>query len=216
MTTVLHRISDWKDVAARIPPNTRTPAVVGLVPTMGALHSGHGALLHEARRRSTVVVASIFVNPIQFDRKDDYELYPRVLQDDVAFCAARGVDYIFAPAIEEMYPEPQRVFVEVEGLTEHLCGRNRPGHFRGVATVVLKLFQIVQPHLAFFGEKDYQQLAIVRRLELAEPAPQPGRAVVRAMSLPSFTGGPGIDRGRRARPGSHQRICQARFGGDSG
>jgi pantoate--beta-alanine ligase len=164
MTTVLHRISDWKDVAARIPPNTRTPAVVGLVPTMGALHSGHGALLHEARRRSTVVVASIFVNPIQFDRKDDYELYPRVLQDDVAFCAARGVDYIFAPAIEEMYPEPQRVFVEVEGLTEHLCGRNRPGHFRGVATVVLKLFQIVQPHLAFFGEKDYQQLAIVRRL----------------------------------------------------
>lgn len=160
MTSVVQLVSEWKDIAAGIAPGQ----VLGLVPTMGALHNGHGALLDEARRRCGVVVASIFVNPIQFNQASDYELYPRVFEDDAAFCAARGVDYIFAPATQEMYPEPQRVFVEVEGLTEHLCGRNRPGHFRGVATVVLKLFEIVRPHIAFFGEKDYQQLAVVRRL----------------------------------------------------
>ncbi len=160
MTTVVHRISECKNIAARLPRE----AVIGLVPTMGALHQGHGALFEEARRRCSVVVASIFVNPIQFDRNSDYDLYPRVLKDDIAFCTAHGVDYIFAPQENEMYPERQRVFVEVREVSEHLCGRSRPGHFRGVATVVLKLFQIVQPHLAFFGEKDYQQLAIVRRL----------------------------------------------------
>jgi len=131
---------------------------------MGALHNGHGALLEEARRRCSLVVASVFVNPIQFDQRRDYDLYPRVLEDDIAFCGARGVDYLFAPTDQEMYPEPQRAFVEVEGLTEHLCGGSRPGHFRGVATVVLKLFLIIQPRLAFFGEKDYQQLAVVRRM----------------------------------------------------
>jgi pantoate--beta-alanine ligase len=160
MTTVVHRIEECKNIAARIPRE----AVIGLVPTMGALHQGHGALLEEARRRCSVVVASIFVNPIQFDQNSDYDLYPRVLKDDIAFCTAHGADYIFAPQENEMYPEPQRVFVEVGEVSQHLCGRSRPGHFRGVATVVLKLFQIVQPHLAFFGEKDYQQLAIVRRL----------------------------------------------------
>ena len=160
MTAVVQRVAEWNHVASGIGRDE----VIGLVPTMGALHNGHGALLDEARRHCTVVVASIFVNPIQFNQKSDYDLYPRVLEEDVAFCSARGVDYIFAPSDEEMYPEPQRVFVEVEELSEHLCGRNRPGHFRGVATVVLKLFQILRPHLAFFGEKDYQQLAVVRRL----------------------------------------------------
>jgi pantoate--beta-alanine ligase len=160
MTKVIQLISEWKSVASAFPPE----ATLGLVPTMGALHNGHGALLDEARRRCSLVVASIFVNPIQFDQKRDYELYPRVLEEDVAFCATRGVDYLFAPSNQEMYPEPQRVFVEVEGLTEHLCGASRPGHFRGVATVVLKLFLILKPRLAFFGEKDYQQLAVIRRL----------------------------------------------------
>jgi len=131
---------------------------------MGALHKGHGALLDQARRRCSVVIASIFVNPIQFDQKSDYGGYPRVFEDDVLLCTARGVDYIFAPPDDEMYPEPQRVFVEVEELSEHQCGRTRPGHFRGVATVVLKLFHIMRPQRALFGEKDYQQLAIVRRL----------------------------------------------------
>jgi pantoate--beta-alanine ligase len=160
MTTVVRHIAEWNNIAAAFGGEEAT----GLVPTMGALHNGHGALLDEARRRCSVVVASIFVNPIQFDRKNDYDLYPRLLEDDLAFCKARDVDYIFAPSDDEMYPETQRVFIEVEGLTENLCGRNRPGHFRGVATVVLKLFHILQPRLAFFGEKDYQQLALVRRL----------------------------------------------------
>jgi pantoate--beta-alanine ligase len=131
---------------------------------MGALHAGHGALLDEARARCSIVVASIFVNPIQFNQKSDYELYPRVPGDDLAFCEQHGVDRVFAPSESEMYPAPQRAFVDVEGVSEHLCGRNRPGHFRGVATVVTKLFQILRPDLAFFGEKDYQQLAVVRRL----------------------------------------------------
>ena len=160
MTALVKSVAEWNSVAAGI----RREEVVGFVPTMGALHKGHGALLEEARSRCSVVVASIFVNPIQFDQKSDYDLYPRVLENDIAFCAARRVDYIFAPSDNEMYPEPQRTFVDVNEVSEHLCGRNRPGHFRGVATVVLKLFHIVQPHFAFFGEKDYQQLTLVRRL----------------------------------------------------
>ena len=111
-----------------------------------------------------MVVGSIFVNPIQFNQRSDYDLYPRLFDEDVAFCEAQGVDYIFAPPDDEMYPQPQRVFVEVGDISEDLCGRRRPGHFRGVATVVMKLFQTLRPQLAFFGEKDYQQLAIVRRM----------------------------------------------------
>jgi pantoate--beta-alanine ligase len=148
---------------------------------MGALHEGHGALFEEARRHCSVVAVSIFVNPIQFDQASDYDIYPRVLADDVAFCTARGIDYVFAPPNDEMYPEPQRVFVEIGELSEHLCGRTRPGHFRGVGTVVLKLFHLLQPHLAFFGEKDYQQLAIVRRIvrELNVPLQVVGVPTVR-------------------------------------
>jgi pantoate--beta-alanine ligase len=142
----------------------RAGATIGLVPTMGALHAGHGRLIEQARQESGCVVVSIFINPIQFDQKDDYTRYPRTLAADLEFCQARSVDVVFAPAVEEIYPHPQRTFVEVTGVTEHLCGQFRPGHFRGVATVVLKLFNIVQPDRAYFGEKDAQQLAVIRHM----------------------------------------------------
>ncbi|HTY84740.1 MAG TPA: pantoate--beta-alanine ligase [Silvibacterium sp.] len=160
MTAVVRRIAEWNRVAAGI----RREDVLGLVPTMGALHNGHGALFDEARKHCSVVVASIFINPIQFNQRSDYDLYPRVFDEDVAFCETRRVDYIFAPPDNEMYPLPQQAFIEIGDISEHLCGQSRPGHFRGVATVVMKLFQILRPQLAFFGEKDYQQLAIVRRM----------------------------------------------------
>lgn len=137
---------------------------IGFVPTMGALHGGHGALIDRARAECGFVAVSIFVNPTQFDRKDDYERYPRVLETDVAFCGARGADVVFAPAAAEMYPVPSETSVTVAGVSEGLCGRYRPGHFAGVATVVAKLFNIVQPNAAYFGEKDAQQLAIIQRM----------------------------------------------------
>ncbi|MBK9169277.1 MAG: pantoate--beta-alanine ligase [Bryobacterales bacterium] len=137
---------------------------VALVPTMGALHEGHGALMDAARRDGGICVVSIFVNPIQFDRPDDYAKYTIDLSRDKAFCEAHGMDAIFAPAPEEMYPQPPATFVEVSGISEHLCGRFRPGHFRGVATVVAKLFQITGPDRAYFGEKDAQQLAVIERM----------------------------------------------------
>lgn len=139
-------------------------ASVGFVPTMGALHAGHARLIEQARRESDCVVVSIFVNPIQFDRQDDYDRYPRALDADLEFCRQRGVDIVFAPPVREMYPESQRTFVEVTRAQDHLCGRFRPGHFRGVATVVAKLLNIVQPARAYFGEKDAQQLAVIRRM----------------------------------------------------
>lgn len=137
---------------------------VGFVPTMGALHAGHRRLFDIARAECTVVVVSIFVNPLQFDRPDDLEKYPRSLTADVELCSAACVDVVFAPTVEEMYPAPLDCTVDVGRVAEHLCGRFRPGHFRGVATVVTKLFQIVQPDRAYFGEKDAQQLAVIRRL----------------------------------------------------
>ena len=140
--------------------------LIGLVPTMGALHAGHARLIETARAECGCVVASIFVNPIQFDRGDDFNRYPRTLAADTEFCSAHGVDIVFAPPDAEIYPQPQRAFVEVERLGEYLCGPFRPGHFRGVATVVLKLLNIVQPSRAYFGEKDAQQLAVIRRMVL--------------------------------------------------
>ncbi len=131
---------------------------------MGALHRGHGCLIEAAARETDSVVVSIFVNPIQFNDASDFSRYPRTLDSDVAYCESLGADIIFAPSAEEMYPEPQRSFVDVEEVSEHLCGKFRPGHFRGVATVVLKLLQIVQPDRAYFGEKDAQQLAVIRRM----------------------------------------------------
>jgi pantoate--beta-alanine ligase len=137
---------------------------IALVPTMGALHDGHLALVAEARRRAERVVVSIFVNPLQFDRRDDFERYPRPLEEDAAGCAAAGVDVVYAPSPAAMYPEGFASAVEVARLTEPLCGRARPGHFRGVTTVVTKLFHAVRPDCAVFGEKDWQQVAVVRRM----------------------------------------------------
>ena len=138
--------------------------VIGLVPTMGALHPGHGALMDRARAECDYVVASIFVNPIQFDRPEDYAAYAVDLSSDLEFCAARGVDAVFAPAAAEMYPEPAQTLVEVTGVSEPLEGKFRPGHFRGVATVVAKLLHIVSADKAYFGEKDAQQLAVISRM----------------------------------------------------
>jgi pantoate--beta-alanine ligase len=137
---------------------------IGLVPTMGELHAGHGALIERARGDCQTVVVSIFVNPIQFDRSDDYDAYAVDLAKDVEFCTALGADLVFAPSAQEMYPQPPSTFVEVAGISEHLCGKFRPGHFRGVATVVAKLFNIVAPDKAYFGEKDAQQLAVIERM----------------------------------------------------
>lgn len=142
----------------------RSRASIGFVPTMGALHTGHVSLIQRARRECGVVIVSIFVNPLQFDRPDDLERYPRSLDTDVEICRREGVDLVFAPSVAEMYPQPMAMRVDVGKLADHLCGRYRPGHFAGVATVVLKLFEIVQPDIAYFGEKDAQQLAVVRRL----------------------------------------------------
>lgn len=139
---------------------------IGLVPTMGALHAGHGALIDRAREGAGYVTVSIFVNPIQFDRRDDFTAYARDLERDLAFCEEHGVDAVFAPPAEEMYPGPPGTFVEVPELQAHLCGPFRPGHFRGVATVVAKLLHIVAPDKAWFGEKDAQQLAIIKRMVL--------------------------------------------------
>jgi pantoate--beta-alanine ligase len=137
---------------------------IGCVPTMGALHAGHGSLMERARADADILVVTIFVNPIQFDRKEDYDRYAKNLNWDLKFCELRGVDLVFAPHVEEMYPEPLATFVETPELARYLCGASRPGHFRGVATVVAKLFNIVQPDVAYFGEKDAQQLAIIRQM----------------------------------------------------
>ncbi|MCL6636605.1 MAG: pantoate--beta-alanine ligase [Alicyclobacillus sp.] len=137
---------------------------VGLVPTMGYLHAGHLALVDAARRDNELVVVSIFVNPLQFGPREDFARYPRDLARDAALLQEHEVDLLFAPSVEEMYPRPLATFVEVPDLSQTLCGRSRPGHFRGVATVVSKLFHLVQPDRAYFGQKDGQQLAVIQRM----------------------------------------------------
>jgi pantoate--beta-alanine ligase len=137
---------------------------VGLVPTMGALHAGHIALFHAARRENDLVVASIFVNPAQFGEAEDFDRYPRDEKADAAVAEAAGVDFLFVPTATEMYPDGFDTWVEVERLSTGLEGDARPGHFRGVATICLKLFNIVRPDRAYFGQKDAQQAAVVERL----------------------------------------------------
>jgi pantoate--beta-alanine ligase len=138
--------------------------VIGLVPTMGALHEGHTALVARARQECSRVIASVFVNPKQFGPKEDYTKYPRDLPQDAEKLALVGVDVLFAPETADVYPDGFRTYVHVEGISERLEGRSRPGHFRGVATVVLKLFEIVQPHFAYFGRKDAQQVRIISEM----------------------------------------------------
>ena len=137
---------------------------IGFVPTMGALHEGHLSLIARARGDSDELVASIYVNPLQFGPREDFAAYPRDLERDGALCRDAGVDILFAPAEGEVHLPDHRTWISVAGLEEVLCGTSRPGHFKGVATVVAKLFAIVQPHVAFFGEKDAQQLRIIRRM----------------------------------------------------
>jgi pantoate--beta-alanine ligase len=131
---------------------------------MGALHEGHLSLVRAARQKSDVVTASIFVNPTQFGPSEDFAKYPRDLDQDCALLEREGVDLVFAPSVEEMYPSQNATWVAVEGMNDRLCGKSRPGHFRGVTTVVAKLFNIVEPDLAFFGQKDAAQVAIIKRM----------------------------------------------------
>ncbi len=137
---------------------------IGLVPTMGALHRGHISLIERSGKHGDFVVVSIFVNPTQFGPKEDLAKYPRPLREDLQICKDHGVDVVFVPDAKEMYGERKLTWVNVDKIAEPLCGRFRPGHFRGVATVCAKLFNIVQPDVAYFGQKDAQQLAVIKRM----------------------------------------------------
>ncbi|RCX23301.1 pantoate--beta-alanine ligase [Fontibacillus phaseoli] len=136
----------------------------GLVPTMGFLHEGHASLLRRARQENDIVVLSIFVNPIQFGPNEDFERYPRDEEKDLSLAEREGVDVVFLPSVEDMYPQPTATKIRVEGLTDRLCGASRPGHFDGVTTVVGKLLHIVQPTNAYFGQKDAQQAAVIAQM----------------------------------------------------
>jgi pantoate--beta-alanine ligase len=154
---------------------------IALVPTMGYLHEGHASLMREGRKRSDLLVASIFVNPAQFGAGEDFEKYPKDLERDTNIASEAGVDIVFAPSAFEMYPSGYQTYVDVEKITLPLCGGSRPGHFRGVTTVVAKLFGIIQPHVALFGRKDYQQLAVIRQMtaDLNIPVEIVGMPIVR-------------------------------------
>lgn len=158
---IIKTVAEMQDFVHRIKAAGKSLA---LVPTMGYLHEGHLTLIREAKAACDTVVASIFVNPLQFGVGEDYEEYPRDLTRDARLSESAGVDAIFAPPVAEMYPKGYHTFVEVEEITNHLCGRSRPGHFRGVTTVVNKLFNIVQPDKAFFGQKDAQQVLVIKRM----------------------------------------------------
>jgi pantoate--beta-alanine ligase len=158
---LIHTVAWMTQVAAEARRNDR---LLGLVPTMGALHEGHFSLIRQANERCSPVVVSIFVNPKQFGPSEDFQKYPRTLDSDLAALKNLGVHYVFAPAPEQIYPPGFRTTVAVDGLSDRLEGRSRPGHFRGVTTVVLKLFEIAQPRFAFFGRKDAQQARIIRQM----------------------------------------------------
>ena len=160
----MKRIDSLSALRAHLAPLRAAGLRIALVPTMGALHAGHLSLVKEARERADCVVVSVFVNPTQFDDPSDLERYPRTLEADLAACRRSGVDVVFCPAVGELYPDGADTTVEVGALGLPLCGAARPGHFRGVTTVVAKLLHAVAPHVAVFGEKDYQQLAVIRRM----------------------------------------------------
>ncbi len=158
---IIRSPQEMQSIASKIKRNGKK---IGLVPTMGALHEGHLSLIKRALKENNVVVVSIFVNPKQFGPKEDYLLYPRPFEKDIKACKKIGADYVFSPTAVEMYPKSHLTFVNVDKLSEVLCGKSRPGHFRGVATIVAKLFNIIQPDKAYLGIKDYQQLKIIEQM----------------------------------------------------
>lgn len=200
----------------------KTGKSIALVPTMGNLHAGHITLVKKAKQRADIVVVSIFVNPTQFGVNEDFDKYPRTLAADSALLAEAQCDLVFAPAAQEMYPDgrSQNTSVSVSGITEVLCGKSRPGHFTGVATVVSKLFNIVQPDMALFGEKDYQQLAVIRRFskELCFPIEIVGVPTVRAedgLALSSRNGFLSVDE-RKLAPQIYQTLSNLRSAIENG
>lgn len=174
-------IENPRDMSAHSQEVRQRGLTIGFVPTMGALHQGHLSLLDYTREHCDHLVVSIFVNPLQFDRADDLDGYPRTWDADLAGCSAHGADLIYAPTPEVMYPAGYQTKVSVSEVTQGLCGAGRPGHFDGVATVVLKLFNLVQPHISAFGRKDFQQLRMVQRMvtDLDLPLKVVGRPTVR-------------------------------------
>ena len=160
----MRTISSAAEMTALAKEAKRSGKSVGFVPTMGALHAGHLSLVSAGRARTDVLVTSIFVNPTQFGPKEDFSKYPRALEKDSELLVDAGVDYLFCPTVEEIYPKDASTWVTVEGTSERLDGKSRPGHFKGVTTVVSKLFNIVLPDLAFFGQKDAAQVAVIRKM----------------------------------------------------
>lgn len=164
MIQTMQQITTIADMRVLIKETRRQGKKIGLVPTMGFLHEGHLSLVKAAREKCDLVVMSIFVNPLQFGPNEDFERYPRDIEHDRDLAQSAGVDLLFTPEVSEMYPKPVLTNISVSHVTEPLCGKSRPGHFDGVATVVTKLFQIVQPDFAFFGQKDAQQVAVVSQM----------------------------------------------------
>uniref|UniRef100_A0A832IKT5 Pantothenate synthetase n=1 Tax=Fervidobacterium pennivorans TaxID=93466 RepID=A0A832IKT5_FERPE len=158
---LVHTVAEMKKIVGDILKSGKS---IGFVPTMGYLHKGHLSLVEAARKENDVVVVSIFVNPTQFGPNEDYNRYPRDLERDLRLLEPIGVDYVFNPSVEEMYPAMYSTYVEEVELSKYLCGASRPGHFRGVCTVVTKLFNIVKPTKAYFGQKDAQQFRVLRRM----------------------------------------------------
>ncbi len=152
------------ELRAATAPYREEGAIIGLVPTMGSLHAGHLTLVNRARRDCRLVIASLFVNPTQFGEGEDFSSYPRDEAQDLALFEKHGVDIVYAPGVDEMYPDGFEITVTVDGVTEGMCGAARPGHFDGVTTVVSKLFEHCQPYVAYFGEKDYQQLKVIEKM----------------------------------------------------
>jgi pantoate--beta-alanine ligase len=157
-------VEDIREMQTAMEDLRQSGRTIGFAPTLGALHQGHLSLIHAARKACDEVVVSLFVNPIQFGPREDYQDYPRDLPGDTEKCRNAGVDRLFLPPVGQIYPSDYRTFVTVEGLSEILCGVTRPGHFRGVATIVAKLLHIVKPHRLFLGHKDYQQCVILEKM----------------------------------------------------